>query len=135
MAHGLLVEVFFAGVHIIICDMPGKYFFSLIIRDIGERDLATTDTRAFFGLCPSVGCILLGLPTGRLFLTKVVATCLKSQLRSSIAMYQNYVYSQHFAILGRKYDIRDICDVATSLISSLYCELSFIVFSANSYYE
>ena len=127
--------MFFAGVHRIICGMPRKYFFSLIIHDIGEWDLATTDTRAFFGLVPSVGCILLGLPTGRLFLTKVVATCLRSQLRSSVAMYQNYVFSQHFAILGWKNDIRDVCDVATLLISSLYCELSFIVLSANSYYE
>ena len=115
-------SVFFAGVHRIICSMPGKYF-SLIICDVGKRDLSTTDTRAFFSLGPSVGCILLGLPTGRLFLAEVVATLLEVAA-ATFHSDAPELFSQQFAILGQKNDIRDVCDVAASLISS--SELSLI---------
>ena len=103
--------------------------FSLIIREVGERDLTTTDTRAFFGLGFSVGYILLGLPTGRLFLAEVVATLLEvaAAIFSSDAPE---LFSQQFAILGRKNDVRDVCDVAASLISS--SELSLITIAVQS---
>ena len=111
--------MFFAGV-LPVCL---KKKFSLILYDVGERDLATTDTQAFFGLGPSVGCILLDLPSRRLFFTEVVATLLEV----TAAIFGSdtpEIFSQQFAILGRKNDIRDVCDVAASLISS--SELSLI---------
>ena len=82
-----------------------------------------TDTRAFVGLGPSVGCILLGLLTGHLFLAEVVATLLEV----TAAIFGSdapELFSQQFAILGWKNDIRDVCDVAASPISS--SELSLI---------
>ena len=114
--------MFFAGVHRIIRGMPEKYF-SLIICDVGVRDLATTDTRAFFGLGPSVGCILLGLLTGHLFLDEIVVTLLEVAA-AIFGSNAPELFSQQLAILGRKNDIRDVCNVAPSLISS--SELSLI---------